>query len=96
MENKRKKKDETYGLRLTTTASRQLDALDPVVRAQILLRIYQLAVDPRPAIATLIDPDDEVYSMVLGGYRIVYWMQDATVVIVFIESEQQTKRTRHG
>ena len=96
MENKRKKKDETYGLRLTTTASRQLDVLDPVVRAQILLRIYQLAVDPRPAIATLIDPDDEVYSMVLGGYRIVYWMQDATVVIVFIESEQQTKRTRHG
>jgi mRNA-degrading endonuclease RelE of RelBE toxin-antitoxin system len=73
-----------YRVEITSSAERQLAAIEKSVRAQLLLHLYQLGIDPRPSAATLIDDENEVYRLNLGDYVIVYWTREKSAVILSV------------
>jgi mRNA interferase RelE/StbE len=73
-----------YRIEITKTAKRELRALPANVAKRVDVRVASLAEDPRPVGVRKIVGAEDLYRVRVGDYRIVYEIQDATVLITII------------
>jgi len=76
-----------YRIEMTSSAERQLRAIEKNIRPQLLLHLYQLAVDPRPSAAVVVDEENEAYRLNVGDYGILYWIREKSAVVLSIKTE---------
>jgi mRNA interferase RelE/StbE len=78
-----------YDVRLARRAERGLRAIrtgDPSAYRRIVAAIRSLADDPRPVGSTkLTGFDPPAWRVRVGGYRIVYEVDDSNVVVVIVD-----------
>jgi mRNA interferase RelE/StbE len=74
-----------YSIEIARPAQQQLKKLDPSTRRRVSRRIDQLANDPRPSgVAKLTDVSPSVYRVREGHYRVLYTIDDDTLVILVV------------
>jgi mRNA-degrading endonuclease RelE of RelBE toxin-antitoxin system len=73
-----------------------LKTLDKKLRRQIVAKVQQLASDPFPATAKLIqsmaDGEDRVYRVRSGDYRILYCVRGVIVCVLDIDHRKDVYR----
>jgi mRNA-degrading endonuclease RelE of RelBE toxin-antitoxin system len=82
-----------YQLRATATAERALQKIEKKTRLQLMLRIYQLAVEPRSPNATMIDEENEIYRLGIGDFRLIYWVREKDVILLFVINDAANKKS---
>lgn len=70
-----------YSIEFLPSAARALAKLDRVVQRRIARRIDGLAADPRAG-AVKLRGADEVWRARVGGYRVLYAIEDERLVIL--------------
>jgi len=74
---------------LTRRARKDLDALDPPVRARILEKLGDLQDDPLRGATRLTDARLGTYRIRVGDWRIIFDLDDDTVVVLRIGHRRQ-------
>lgn len=74
---------------LTRRARKDLDALDPPVRARILEKLGDLQDDPLRGATRLTDARLGTYRVRVGDWRIIFDLDDDTVVVLRIGHRRQ-------
>lgn len=74
-----------YGVEILPAARRQLKKLPAKIQTQILDRIENLQVDPRPAEVVKREGVEELYRVRSGDYRIIYSINDGQVFILIVK-----------
>lgn len=86
----------SYSVRIKASAAKELEAVEPrAVRARIVSRIQDLAQNPRPRGSQKLAGEAERYRIRLGGYRIVYSIDDGkerTVLVVKVGHRRDVYR----
>lgn len=74
-----------YAIQFSPAAQRQLRKLDQTVQKRILRRIEQLERQPRPRSAKKLQGSKEpLFRIREGDYRIVYTIEDETLIVLVI------------
>jgi len=73
-----------YRIEFTTCAAKDLKALERPVLKRIAARIDALANDPRPPSAKLLAANERLYRIRVGDYRVIYEIEDRTVLVLII------------
>jgi mRNA interferase RelE/StbE len=76
----------TYRVDLSKRAVKELGALAPPVRAQLVAAIQGRAADPRPAtgVKRLKGYEDQAFRLRVGDYRVIYKVDDAVRVVAVV------------
>lgn len=90
-----------YEIRITGAAAKELDALPRKKDRQAVAgRILGLAEEPRPPGCVKLSGHEELYRVRQGPYRIVYTIEDDSLVVIVIrvadrkEAYREARRTR--
>lgn len=75
----------TYRIEFSRTAYRAFERLDPPTRRRLAPHIDGLADDPRPSKAKRLREDDELWRIRVGGYRVIYRIEDDVLVVVVVK-----------
>jgi len=76
----------SYSLLIKRSAVRELEAVEPrSLRVKLVSRIQGLASNPRPAGSQKLAGADHRYRLRQGAYRIVYSVDDSTLVVVVVK-----------
>jgi mRNA interferase RelE/StbE len=73
-----------YRIEFTTRAARDLRALERPVLKRVAARIDALASDPRPPSSRLLAANERLYRIRVGDYRVIYEIEDRTVLVLII------------
>ena len=73
-----------YRVLLRRSALRELEALHQPIRRRVVRAIDALADDPRPPGAKLLSGPDRSWRIRVGDYRILYRINDDSVVVVIV------------
>lgn len=74
-----------YQIEILPAARRQLKKLPASARSQILNRIEDLELDPRPPGVVKLEGEDGLYRVRSGDYRILYTIDDDQVFIFVVK-----------
>lgn len=77
-----------YAITFRPKAARQLKKLPEAIQSQIRTRITALAEDPRPHGCKKLAAKDE-YRIRVGSYRVLYQINDKTVVILIADVDDR-------
>ena len=72
----------TYQVEITPAAKRQIKKLIAPIQLAIVERLEQLAGDPRPPGVLKMQGEESLYRIRVGDYRIIYEIQDRTLLVV--------------
>lgn len=75
----------TYRVEITPAAQRQIKKLITPVQLAIVERLEQLAEDPRPPGVLKMQGVESLYRIRVGDYRIIYEIQDQTLLIAVVK-----------
>lgn len=75
----------TYQVEITPAAKRQIKKLIASVQLAIVERLEQLAEDPRPPGVLKMQGVESLYRIRVGDYRIIYEIQDQTLLIAVVK-----------
>ncbi len=75
---------ESYRIEFTRSAERDLRKIDRSRIAQILGKIEQLQVCPRPEGSKKLAGADRTYRIRVGDYRVVYEVEDEVLLVLVI------------
>jgi mRNA interferase RelE/StbE len=73
-----------YRIEVSPAAARQLKKIDRRVLPQIAEKIDSLAGEPRPRGCEKLSGYDDLYRLRVGDYRIVYGVEDRSVVVAVL------------
>ena len=73
-----------YRVKLTRTATRQLEKLAPAIQHRLVTAMTRLGGDPRPAGVSRVKGSDDVLRIRVGDYRILYSVVEAQVLVLVI------------
>lgn len=73
-----------YAVEFDSAARKELRRLDPVVRARVMKKITALADDPRPPGAIRLAGGHDLWRIRIGGYRVVYAIEDGRLIITVV------------
>ncbi len=74
-----------YRVEIAPAAKRQIKKLPTAVQQQIIRRLEDLAVEPRPTGIVKLKGSESLYRVRLGDYRVVYEIQDAQLLILVVK-----------
>ncbi len=74
-----------YQVEFTPAAKRQIKKLIEPVQLAIVERLEQLAENPRPPGALKMQGAESLYRIRVGDYRIIYEIQDRTLLIAVVK-----------
>lgn len=77
--------DRLYEIKVDLYARKALDAIDRPIRRRIVAKIEELAIDPRPAGATMLKGRHGDWRVRVGDWRIVYTVEDSVLLVLVIE-----------
>ncbi len=75
----------TYKVEITPAAQRQIKKLIQSVQLAIVERLEQLAENPRPPGVLKMQGAESLYRIRVGDYRIIYEIQDQTLLIAVVK-----------
>ena len=75
----------TYKVEITPAAKRQIKKLIQSVQLAIVERLEQLAENPRPPGVLKMQGAESLYRIRVGDYRIIYEIQDQTLLIAVVK-----------
>ncbi len=75
----------TYTVVLTPAAQRDVRKLDGAVQRRIVSKLSELADNPRMP-GTLKMQGEDLYRVRIGDYRILYAIDDATVIVTVVQN----------
>ena len=76
----------SYSLLIKRSAAKELEAVEPrSLRARLVSRIQGLASNPRPTGSQKLAGADHSYRLRQGAYRIVYSVDDPTLVVTVVK-----------
>lgn len=75
----------TYKVEITPAAKRQIKKLIQSVQLVIVERLEQLTENPRPPGALKMQGAESLYRIRVGDYRIIYEIQDQTLLIAVVK-----------
>ena len=75
----------TYKVEITPAAKRQIKKLIQSVQLAIVERLEQLAENPRPPGVLKMQGAESLYRIRVGDYRIIYEIQDQTLLIAIVK-----------
>lgn len=75
----------SYQVEFTPAAKRQIKKLIEPVQLAIVERLEQLAENPRPPGALKMQGAESLYRIRVGDYRIIYEIQDRTLLIAVVK-----------
>ena len=75
----------TYQVEITPVAKRQIKKLIAPIQLAIVERLEQLAEDPRPPGVLKMQGEESLYRIRVGDYRIIYEIQDQTLLIAVVK-----------
>jgi mRNA interferase RelE/StbE len=73
-----------YRIEFTHRAAKELRALDKTTVKRIAARINALADNPRPPSSKLLEATDRLYRIRVGDYRVIYQVEDRTVLVLIV------------
>lgn len=73
---------DTYDIRLAPAAARQLKKLTPQLREKVFKCLEGLSTNPRPNGVEKLSQDPRFWRVRAGDYRIVYWIDDESKVVI--------------
>ena len=73
-----------YAVRITRSARKEVEALDPPLLQRLFLHLEAFAHTPRPAGCRKLQGDDGLWRIRVGEYRVVYAIDDAQRVVDII------------
>ena len=74
----------SYGLEFTTSASRELRALDPQIQRRIAAKVTELCDDPFPPGIKKLRGQTDHFRIRVGDFRIIYRIDGQRVVVVIV------------
>lgn len=74
-----------YQVEILSAARRQIKKLPRTVQSQILDRIEDLQVEPRPVGVVKLEGEEGLYRVRVGDYRIVYAIDDEQIYIFIVK-----------
>ncbi|HSH31764.1 MAG TPA: type II toxin-antitoxin system RelE/ParE family toxin [Candidatus Saccharimonadales bacterium] len=74
-----------YVITYRRSVKKELEKLGQASRTAIVKKILSLAADPRPAGCRKLRESQDLYRIRYGNYRIIYQIQDKTLIIVIIK-----------
>lgn len=77
-------RDHAYRIEVAPAAARQLRKLDPSARRRVQAAVELLARDPRPPGAKKLVGGGGAWRVRTGGYRIVYEIRDAALLVLVL------------
>jgi mRNA interferase RelE/StbE len=75
----------TYQVLITPAAQRQLKKLTSIVQKELVALIESLSEEPRPLGCKKLKGRQNEYRMRSGDYRIIYSIEDATLIVRVIK-----------
>lgn len=86
-----------YQLKIERDAERELDRLPGHMRQRIRRAIGQLTLTPRPSDAKRMSPPHEdKWRLRIENYRVIYTIDDETILITVIHVAKRTPKTYEG
>lgn len=74
----------SYRVEITRSAAKDLRGIDRMWIPKIVAAIETLESDPRPAGCKKLVGSDHTYRLRIGDYRVVYDIQDDTLIILVV------------
>lgn len=74
-----------YQVEIAPAAKRQIKKLVKQTQELIIQRLEQLAENPRPPGVLKMEGEENLYRVRVGGYRIIYEIQDRVLLIVVVK-----------
>lgn len=75
----------TYQVEIAPAAKRQIKKLVNQTQELIIQRLQELAENPRPHGVLKMEGNENLYRVRVGDYRIIYQIQDRTLLIVVVK-----------
>jgi mRNA interferase RelE/StbE len=85
----------TYRIEVKPSAADALEKIPQPHRRRISRKIDQLADNPRPRGAILLEGPSFLYRIRVGDYRIIYQIQEAALVVLVVRIGQRGDVYRH-
>jgi mRNA interferase RelE/StbE len=74
-----------YEVELTPAAERTLRKLDKPIARRLVVAMYNLALDPRPAGAKALAGHPGALRLRVGDYRVVYRVEDKRLLVLVLD-----------
>jgi len=71
----------SYKIQLVDSSTQQIINFDPKVQQQIIAKLDELAINPLPEDAKILEEDNSLYLFQANRYRIVYQIKDKASLI---------------
>ncbi|MFB2921292.1 type II toxin-antitoxin system RelE family toxin [Aerosakkonema funiforme] len=75
----------TYTVEIKPAAQRQIKKLTLDVQAQIIEKLAELELDPRPMDVQKLSGEENAYRVRVGDYRIIYEIYDRVLLVVVVK-----------
>lgn len=75
----------TYRIEFARKAARQFQNLPAAVQKRLKPKIDALAHNPRPRGVKKLEGETDVYRIRVGGYRIIYQVQDKALIVLVVK-----------
>jgi mRNA interferase RelE/StbE len=73
-----------YKIEFKKSAVKELNSVSPIELKKIIIRIQNLALNPRPDRYKKLSKDEK-YRIRIGNYRILYLIEDDKLIIVIVK-----------
>jgi len=74
-----------YKILITKSAFKELENLPKAFRSNIIAKIDELAVEPRPSGVRKLESFTNSYRIRVGSYRVIYKIEDSELIIEVIK-----------
>ena len=75
----------TYSVQIKPAAQRQIKKLPLDIQAQIIQKLAELELDPRPINVQKLSGEENAYRVRVGDYRIVYEIYDQVLLVIVVK-----------
>ncbi|RCJ40923.1 addiction module toxin RelE [Nostoc minutum NIES-26] len=75
----------SYQVEIAPAAVRQIKKLTPDIQQQVVQRLEELALEPRPDGVVKLSGSNSLYRVRLGAYRIIYQIQDNLLLVTVVK-----------
>lgn len=80
----------TYQVEMSPAAKRQIRKLPQTTQDRILDKLEELAKNPRPPGASILENTDGLYRMRVGDYRVLYQVEDQVLMVLVVRVDHRS------
>lgn len=81
----------SYQIEFSRSAKKQFKKLSLDIQKRVVVKINELAIEPRPNRAKKLQGNDSLYRIRVGDYRIVYEIKDNILLVTVIRVKHRSE-----